>query len=194
MRSSPFDTPGYAVEWDESVLAQLFGAIGALEEIDPFARSLGDDLYWLLTQKRLSDLLIVYGESVANRFTPWPAADRALARAYQELLEPDVSIRFWQRAIAAAPYELDDYLRCADVAMEAEQPEVAVDTMRQALKLQPGRFDLRRALGLALQAGQDAAGEPLLRELLELSPEDNLIREALGLELVPEFDDGHDDH
>ena len=193
-RSSPFENPAYAIEWDEEVLGDLFGALGSLETLDPFSRSLAEDLYWLLTEKRLADLLIVYGEALAEKHAPWPAADRALAQAYKELLEPIESLRFWKRVLVANPNSIEDHMRCADAAIEAEQPQDAVRILQQALKIQPQRFDLRRGLGLALQLTGDPAGEALLQALLEQAPEDNLIRGALGMDLIPELEDDHGEH
>ena len=193
-RSSPFENPAYAIEWSEQVVAELFGALGALERLDPFSRSLGEDLYWLLTEKRLADLTIVYGEALADKHAPWPAADRALAQAYKELLEPIEALRFWKRVLVAEPNNIEDHMRCADAAIEAEAPQEAVGILRRALRIQPQRFDLLRALGLAQQLAGDPAAEQSLRTLLEQAPEDNLIRAALDMPLIPELEDEHDDH
>ena len=178
-RSSPFESLAQAVEVDEDALRAFHAAIAGRSELDAFTRHLWEDIARLLTEKRMPDLVLTYVESVAEAYAPWPVLDRALGTAYRELLEPADALRFLHRAQEELPYDVPLHQECADLALEVGEPERAAAYLREALEVQPSRFDLRRSLAIALAEAGDPAGEALLQELLAEEPEDEVLLDHL---------------
>jgi hypothetical protein len=184
--SSPYETRAQQIELDEEELRAFLAALqeqapGPPEGLDPFTRELWEALAWLITEKRLPELSWAYLEPVAERHRPWAALDRALGRAYREMLEPEAALVFLERALAEEPYDIALLVECGGAARELGDPARAVEFLERALAIQPGRVDLERALGLAQVEAGDARGRELLERLLREHPEDGEIRAALGL-------------
>jgi tetratricopeptide (TPR) repeat protein len=193
--SSPYETRAQQVELDEEELRAFLAALqeqapGPPGDLDPFTRELWEALAWLITEKRLPELAWAYLEPVAERHRPWPALDRALGRAYRELLEPEAALSFLERALAEQPYDIALLVECGEAARELGDPARAVEFLERALAIQPGRADLERALGLVLVEAGEARGRELLERLLRERPDDVELRSALGLPDKPEHLDG----
>ena len=104
--SSPYETRAQQIELEEEALRAFFAAAPAAGKLDPFTRVLWEALAWLCMEKRMPEHALVYLEPMAERFAPWPALDRAVARAYLEVLEPATARRFLERARQALPARL----------------------------------------------------------------------------------------
>ena len=185
--SSPYETRPQQIELEEDELRAYLAALPpagasarASEPLDPFTRELWESLAWLMTEKRLPDLALVYLEPVAERYAPWPALDRALGRAYRELLEPDSALPFLERALEQDRLDIGLLVECAQCARELGDPAQAAGFLERALAIQPGRFDIERALGLALIAAGDPRGRELVEGLLRQHPDDPELLESLG--------------
>ena len=177
--SSPYETRAQQIELDEDALRSFIEAVPPPEGLDRLSSALWDSLAWLFLEKRQPEFALVYLEPVAERFAPWPMLDRTLAHAYRELLEPDMALRFAERALALHPYDIDLLVEAGRAALELGEPTRAIGYLERALALQTGRPDLQRALGLALLSAGDERGRALLQPLLDEHPEDQELREAL---------------
>ena len=187
--SSPGESRAQQIELEEDALRAFFSAVPPPGELDGFSRELWESLAWLLAEKREPEHLMVYVEPIAERFAPWPELDRAVARGYQEVLEPDTALRFLARARAARPLDIDLLLQSARCAEEDGDTDGAVEFLEQALALQPGRPDVWRALGLTLTRSGDERGREWLERARTDYPSDSELLRALGLP-VPEAEDG----
>jgi hypothetical protein len=178
--SSPYETRAQQVELDEDALRAFSAAAAGLVALDATTRVLWESLAWLLTEKRWPEEALVYLEPLAERFAPWPELDRAVARAYLEVLEPDMARRVLERARAARPRDVEILLESALCAQQLGDAPGAVGFLESALALQPGRPDLDRALALALAASGDPRGRAAIQRLLVGSPDDPELLEALA--------------
>jgi tetratricopeptide (TPR) repeat protein len=165
--SSPFESAGQQIEFDEEE-ARAFKAAGAEEVLDATTRDVLEDEAWLLTEKRQPDLVLGYLESVAQAHGPWPALDRALARALEELLEPAEALTYYDRALATetdqGSYDLMEFVRASDLAIEVGDYARAIDYARRGIAIQP-RKELEMRLCKALRLFGDPAGDELLEKL-----------------------------
>jgi tetratricopeptide (TPR) repeat protein len=178
--SSPYDSRAMQIEIEEEPLRAFLAAAPPAGALDPVSRELWEALAWVFTEKRLPEETLVYLEPIAERFAPWPALDRALGRAYRELLEPETALRFLERGRRERPEDVELLLELAACAQELGNGQ-AIGLLEEARALQPGRKDVERALGLALVRSGDPRGRPLLERLLPESPDDPELLEALGL-------------
>jgi hypothetical protein len=178
--SSPYESRAQQVEIDEEALRAFAAAVP--ERLDRLSREIWESLAWLLQEKRLPEEALVFLEPVAERFAPWKAVDRAMARAYREMLDPASAMRFLDRARSQEPGDLWLLIDSAAVAEELGQPDHALGHLEAALALPIIRTpDQERALGLALQRLGDGRGRPMLEKRLLEAPEDREVRESLGL-------------
>ncbi len=182
--SSPYETRAQQIELDEEALRAFYAALPVAPgtsqaALDPFTRELWEALAWLVTEKRLPELAWAYLEPVAERFGPWPALDRAVARAYREMLEPESAMRFLERALEREPHDIELLAECADTAREIPDPARARGFLERALAIQPHRADLERALGIALLEAGDPSGREILERLRISLPDDPEILRAL---------------
>ncbi len=177
--SSPFETAEQATELEEDELRAFSTALRDKPVLDPFTRELWEGLAWLLTEKRMPDMVLAYLESIAEAYAPWPELDLAVGKAYHEFLQPEDALRFLERALANAPYDLATYVSCAEVATELGDHGRAAGFLRRALEIQPGRYDFRRGLGISLMKAGDPDGRRMLLELLREEPEDEFLLEQL---------------
>lgn len=180
--SSPYETRAQQIELEEDELRSFASALRSSTSLDPFTRELWEALAWLVAEKRLPELAWAYLEPVAERFAPWPALDRALGRAYREMLEPESALRFLERALQQEPNDIALLVECGTCARELGDAGRSAAFLERALAIQPGRPDLERELGLALLSAGDERGRTILVRLLAEHPEDGELREALGLE------------
>ena len=178
--SSLFETRAQSTEVDEDELRAFHAALRSRPVLDAFTRDLWEGVAWLLTEKRMPDMMLAYVESVADAYTPWPALDVGVGRAYQEFLQPEEALRFLERALEADPYNLEAFVSSAEIADELGRYEHAVELIRAALAVQPDRYEFRRALGISLDKSGDPEGRKILLELLRERPEDDLILDRLS--------------
>jgi len=184
-QSSPYETVAQRIEVSEDEL-RAFHAGAAT--IDLFTRSVWEGLAWLLTEKRMADMALAYLEGVADKFTPWPELDHAVAIAYLEFLELEDARRFARRGLEAAPADPGLLQLGARLATELGEHDRAVELLRQALLVRPDDYQLRRSLGLALSMVDDPEGREILERLFQMEPEDPVLIEAL--EIGPSPDGG----
>ncbi len=184
--SSPYETRAQQIEIEEDALRAFFAAAPESGALDPLTRVLWEALAWLFTEKRMPEQSLVYLEPLAERFAPWPALDRAVARAYLEVLEPATALRFVERARLALPEDFELLLESARCAQELGDVPGAVAVLEQAYDLYPGRPDVERAVGLALMRCGDARGRKLLERRLAENPDDQELRELLARPQAPE--------
>jgi tetratricopeptide (TPR) repeat protein len=185
--SSPYETRALQIEDDPEAFRAFFAAAPAPGRLDRLSRDLWQVLAWLFTEKRMPEEALVYLEPMAERFAPWPALDRAVARAYREVLEPEQALRFLERARTAEPYDVELLHESALCAIDLGDDLGAAGFLEQALRIEQ-RTELQRALGLAYLRAGDERGRPLLERLLDARPEDSEVRRALGLPPLPEQD------
>lgn len=177
--SSPFETRAQQIEIDEDALRAFQRAAAASPGLDPFQRSLWEGLAWLTVEKRLPEEALVYLEPVADRFQPWPALDRAVARAYLEVLEPEEALRLLERA-SASVRDIELLTQMGEVAAGIGQVERAAGYWEEALALQPGNPRVLRAYGLARLENGDPGGREMLERYLASFPDDEAVRAALS--------------
>jgi tetratricopeptide (TPR) repeat protein len=173
--SSPFESLPQQIEFDEQEL-QAFQKAGLRPHLDATTREVWEDEAWLLTEKREPNLVVAYMEALAQAHGPWTALERALARAFEELLEPEDALAYYDRFLMTSQqlrsYDLNDYRKAADLALDLGDPARAIDFARQGLSINPRR-DIEMRLCKALLHLGDPAGEELLAKLRpELSEED----------------------
>lgn len=185
--SSPYETRALQIEDDEEALRAFFSDAPAPGHLDRLSRELWQILAWLFTEKRMPEQALVYLEPLAERFAPWPNLDRALGRAYREVLEPELALRFLARARETDPQGVEPWAvevlrESALCAQDLGDERQAAEFLEQALALEPANADLQRALGLAYQRGGDGRGRAMLERILAEQPDDAEIRRALGLD------------
>jgi hypothetical protein len=178
--SSPYETRAQQVEIDDDALRAFFAAVPEPGALDPLTRDLWEALGWLFTEKRMPEQALVYIEPLADRFAPWPELDRAVARAYAEVLEPETAGRFLERARKARPEDVEILLESARCAEALGEFGASVGFLERALTLRPGRPDLERAVALAMVRGGDPRGPMHVERLLAENPRDPELLEALG--------------
>ena len=111
-------------------------------------------------------------EPVAHARAPWPALERAVARAYREFNLPLDALPWLESVRAASPYDLGLLTEIAEVQTELGLLGEAAASLREALAIQPGRADLERRLGIVLARGGDREARPLLEQALQRDPGD----------------------
>lgn len=185
--SSPYETRAQQIELEEEALRAFFAAAPAAGKLDPFTRVLWEALAWLCMEKRMPEHALVYLEPMAERFAPWPALDRAVARAYLEVLEPATARRFLERARQALPEDFELLLESARCAQALGDTAGAVAFLEQAYDLYPDRPEVERAVGLELMRCGDARGRKLLERRLAQDPDDKELEELLARPESPEI-------
>jgi tetratricopeptide (TPR) repeat protein len=184
--SSPYETRAQQIEIEEDALRAFFAAAPQTGALDPFTRVLWEALAWLFMEKRMPEQALVYLEPLAERFAPWPALDRAVARAYLEVLEPATARRFLERARLARPEDIELLLESARCAQAQGDVPGAVAFLEQVYDLYPDRPDVERAVGLELMRCGDARGRKLLEQRLAKNPDDKELEELLARPQAPE--------
>lgn len=174
--SSPYETLAQRTEVRED---ELRAFLAAADTMDPFSRSAWEGLAWLLTEKRMPDMVLAYVEAVAERYAPWPVLDRAVARAYMEFLEPEEARRFVERGLATAPNDPDLLVLAAELAAGRGEHADAAELYRRALAAAPEKSDVERSLGIELMRAGDPEGREIIDRLLAQDPDDPVILEAL---------------
>ncbi len=171
--SSPFESVSQRIEIDEDEF-RAFERAARSEVIDATTRDVWEDAAWLLTEKRETNLVFAYLEPVALKHGPWPALDWAMARAFEEILEPAEALRCLDRALEGDQLDLEALSHAADLALEIGDPARASAYLKRALETQPGRKDLEVRLCRALLEQGSAEGDALLERLRTsgLSPEE----------------------
>jgi hypothetical protein len=184
--SSPYETLAQQIELELDELSAFDRAVRATSPapLDAFTRSIWESLAWLLAEKRMIDMVVTYVEPVADAYAPWPELDRAVARAYAEYDEPEGVLRILERMLEAEPNDITMLVEAGHWASRVGEHQRAIAYLRKAEGLQPGRPDLRRALGIALLRAGEPEGREILEELLEQAPQDeelwDLLREGPG--------------
>ncbi len=171
--SSPFESVAQQIEIDEDEF-RAFERAARKEVIDATTRDVWEDAAWLLLEKRETNHVFSYLEPVALKHGPWPALDRAMARAFEEILEPEEALRFLDRVLESDRLDLEALSHAADLALEIGDAPRASGYLRRALEVQPGRKDLEVRLCRALLEEGSAEGDALLERLRAsgLSPEE----------------------
>jgi predicted Zn-dependent protease len=177
--NAPWARGAETVEIDREALALLREA-GSKEPLDPFVRSLWNEMAATLADQRLVDEVFEYVEPLARLHAPWPELERVLARADLEILEPGSAADRMLRVIEHEPYDLELRKTCARALLLAERPAEAAVQLREALAIQPGREDLERMLAVALVRAGDPEGPPLLQRLLAEHPDDEVLSPYQG--------------
>jgi hypothetical protein len=183
VRSSPYETGSQAVELDTSALELLReGTLSrpADRPLPTFERELWEFLAKVLAQKREIDLIDTFIEPVAKARFPWPALERALAKADWEALDYAAAAGRLERVIAASPYDVQLHRWRAEALLLAERPAEAAAELQSALAIQPARPDLERELAVALARARDPTAHQRIEALLAANPADEELRSYLG--------------
>lgn len=179
--SSPFETVAQQVELDDEELLAFDRAVRAVAPapLDAFTRSIWESLAWLFSEKRLPDKALVHLEPLAEAYAPWPVLDRAVARGYQEFDERADAARILTRLVESEPGDIALLVEAGEWSSLAGEHARAIDFLRRANALQPGRYDLRRSLGWVLLRAGEPEGRELIEELARENPEDGELLDWL---------------
>jgi tetratricopeptide (TPR) repeat protein len=178
--SSPYETRAQQIELEEEALRAFREAVPPPGALDPLTRALWEALAWLCLEKRQPEFALVYLEPVADRFRPWPALERSLARAFLEVLEPETALAYAERALVALPEDFELLIDAARAGLELGGRERAAPFLERALALEPTREDRVRTLGFLLHEAGDGRGRALLEALLQRHPEDEELLRVLA--------------
>jgi hypothetical protein len=175
--SSPFETLAEQTEIDAETLAHLERASEL--PLDRFLRALWEGVAALVGAKRLPDLTLRYLVPLAEEHAPWPALERAIARAYQEFTMPAEAADWLARAVRGSPHDITLALEAAEWTGRAGDAAGELALLRQADALQPGREDVARRITLALLRAGDPEGRRRAEALFAEHPEDEELAELL---------------
>ena len=200
--SSPYENRAQQLELSEDALRSFLKALPETGDLPIMMRGLWESVAWLLIEKRRPDLMQAYVEPLADRFTPWPSIDRAVAYAHREMLAPETALRFLDRASETVSLDVSLWLEAAAAARELGDDERQVGYLRKGLAIQRDRLDLELPLALCLMRMGDEEGRRLLEKLAERHPEHEEIPRYLAegpppggpKPFLPGGGIGHDSH
>ncbi|TDJ74857.1 MAG: hypothetical protein E2O39_04465 [Planctomycetota bacterium] len=176
--SSPFETAAQRVELSEEALEALLAA-GIAARPDAFTREVCDGVARLLVAKRAIDALYRFAQPLAEKWSPWPELELALASADLEALEPASAARRLaplHERDPADPRVADRYSRA--LAGTGDHRGAATVLARH-LALRPGDDAFYRRMGIELMRAGDPTGPGRIEELLLEYPGDEELLELL---------------
>ena len=209
-RSSPYESMASQIEFERAELEAFHGAAGP--PLDAFSRRVWEAAAWFLTEKREIEDIVLFLEPIAKEYGPWPALDRASARAWEEFGEPEEACFHLERLVAARPHDIEVLVEAATWLGRAGRHDTAVQHLRHALELQGPSVEETndvaevlprnrlRLLGIHLVHLGDPEGRAILEALRERNPYDlelqGYLEEGPLPELPREFqpEGGLDDH
>jgi tetratricopeptide (TPR) repeat protein len=180
VRSSPYETPAQSVELPAEALGRLSeAAMAPRAELASFERALLEFIARTLAEKRELESLLVDFAPIAERFAPWPALERALARADWEIFDYESAAQRLELARTEWPYDLKLGTWHAEALLRAGRAAEAVKAWESLLRIQPNRREFLRWRAIALaRAGDPLARAALLAEL-SVRPDDPLLSSHL---------------
>ena len=177
-RSSQFETPEERIELPTACLTRFRTAVLAGPP-DPYQHRLWETLAHVLARKRWIEESYTYLQPVAEKYSPWPALEIALARADLESLVPEDALRRLEPLAASGPrtFEVLDLLGRAYCARG--EGAKALEAWREAAGLASDDRAERRKLILAVARTGDPVGIAAAQKLLMEMPEDPDLRPLL---------------
>jgi tetratricopeptide (TPR) repeat protein len=170
-RSSPFDDPIEATEVSMEG-ARRFAEAAAAPEPDSLAIELVESLAFVLGHQRKVEEIEVLLATPAERHSPWPALEVALAQAALEFLEPERALEHLERAHGAFPGTVGSLAMEAEARAQTGDDAGSAGCLERAAALDPANHALERRLAIAWVRAGDPRGQEALQEALEEHPED----------------------
>ncbi|MBI5363383.1 MAG: hypothetical protein HZA53_09395 [Planctomycetes bacterium] len=186
-RSSPFESPEQQYELGDACLDAL-SRHAESAPLDAFSRGVWEGLARILVGKRDVERMRRYLEPIARRHAPWPALEKALARADLEALEPESAVKRLATVEVLAKTDFDYWNLLGDARKAAKDLRGATEAWRRASELRPGHQLLERKLAVALVRLGDPKGRELVEKLLQANPKDAGLQPFLGPGPWPEDD------
>ncbi|HJO27263.1 MAG: hypothetical protein CMK00_00930 [Planctomycetes bacterium] len=171
-RSSPFDSPGQALELSPGLV--LISEHVARGPVDSFTRGAWETLAQLLVEKRAVEAIYELMQPAADAWPGWEPVEVALVRADLELLLPEDALPRLERVISRAGLAPDPGL-LALAALAAGQTGAhgrSAELYERALAFAPTDRRLRRERAMALVRAGNPAGAAAIQELLLGDPDD----------------------
>ncbi len=175
---SEFESPEERTELPDVCLERWRSALLAGPP-DPFARRLFETLARVLTGKRWIEKIYAYVQPVAVKHPPWPALEKALARADIESLEPQAAIHRLEPLTSIEPKDFEVWYLLGEAQCAAGEGAKALESWRHAVWLQTSDRVSRRKVTLALARTGDAEGREAARQLLLEVPDDEELKSLL---------------
>ncbi len=183
--SSPFETRAQQIELDEATLGSLRDA-ALSPSPDPCLPELVAALARVLAEKREVDWIYTYMEPIAAAHPTWTDVQRALTSADFETLDFERASARLEALRLSEPNDLSLLLELARAASLSLDHARAVEVLREAQRIQPGRRDVERRLALARLRAGDAGAKSAIEELLFEDPDDEHLRQFLGAGPYPD--------
>ena len=178
-RSSPFDSPAESFELPPEALTLLREA--ALErKPNGFVTQLWEWIAEVLAQKRWIPQVYANLEPLAQKWAPWPALERVLARADAESLEFESAKKRLDALREPLARDPGFWIELGNVEEQLEHGPDALAAWRKSLELEPGNLPASRKLAMALVRAGDAQGKELLEKLLKSNPRDAELKLYAG--------------
>ncbi len=178
--SSPFDTEAERFELPTEALVLLREAALARKP-NGFVAQLWEWTALVLAQKRWIPQVYECVEPLAQKWAPWPALERILARADAESLEFESA---WKRldALRAGEQARDPnfWLELGNVEEQLERSADAITSWRKCCELAPGHPAATRKLAMALVRAGDPEGKQLVERILKANPRDAELKPFAG--------------
>ncbi len=178
--SSPFDSEAERFELPAEALTLLREAALARKP-NGFVAQLWEWTALVLAEKRWIPQLYENVEPLAQKWAPWPALERMLARADGESLEFQSA---WKRLDALRGTEQardpNYWLELGNVEEQLEHGAPAIDCWRKACEIGPGHPAATRKLAMALVRAGDPEGKPLVERILKANPRDIELKAFAG--------------
>jgi len=184
----------HAIAKDYAILGKNDRAIEAAREavkLEPDNRTFREMLAEIyINARNLEDAIREYAE-IVKRDSSYQQGWIALARL-EQAKSPQSALVLYQKFIDRFGPDADAYLQLAQIYGSTGKLDSAAEALKGMLTLDPGNFDIKKALGdTYLQADSITAALKIYNDLIELHPEHFEVRASLAHAYLVQQDYDH---